>query len=439
MPTRYQVLVQEKVELVAKLRELNDQAVKDGLTDDEKDEREASFEKIEGVIADVSIELEREEKLQAYERSVAAVPDINQDNPDNRADEPEREYEPTFDTLGEQLQAIHRAADSGHGPIDSRLYAVATGMGENVPADGGFLVQQEQRNQIIDKVFSVGDLLGRVDRQPVGPGFNGVKLPAVDETSRADGSRWGGIRAYWLDEGAAKTASSPKIRLMDLRLKKLAALIYITDELLADRVALEAFVSSRVPLEINFKVEDAIINGTGGGQPEGILNANATVSVAKEGGQAANTVVWNNIKKMYSRMWARSRQNAAWFINQDIESQLFSMSETVGTGGVPVYLPANGAAGSPFATLMGRPVVPIEYCPTLGTVGDIIFADLSQYVLIDKGSVQAAQSMHVRFLNDEMAFRFVMRVDGQPMWNSALTPFKGTATQSPFITLATRA
>jgi HK97 family phage major capsid protein len=114
------------------------------------------------------------------------------------------------------------------------------------------------------------------------------------------------------------------------------------------------------------------------------------------------------------------------------------MTINVGTGGVPVYMPAGGVSGAPYATLFGRPVIAVEYCSTLGTEGDIMFLDLSQYLMIDKGGIQTASSMHVRFVNDEQVFRFVYRVDGQPLWNAPLTPANSTATQSPFITLATR-
>ena len=115
------------------------------------------------------------------------------------------------------------------------------------------------------------------------------------------------------------------------------------------------------------------------------------------------------------------------------------MSVAVGTGGVPVYLPATGASQSGYSTLFGRPVVPIEQCSTLGDAGDIILADMSQYWAIDKGGVNQASSMHVQFLTDETAFRATYRADYRPMWTSALTPFKGSNTLSPFITLAARA
>lgn len=182
------------------------------------------------------------------------------------------------------------------------------------------------------------------------------------------------------------------------------------------------------------------LNGTGAGQLLGIQNAACLVSVAKETGQAADTVLFENIVKMWTRLYARSRANAAWYINQDVEPQLFGMAMSVGTGGVPVFMPAGGISGQPYSTLFGRPIIPIEQAATLGDVGDIILADMSQYLLIDKGAIKGDQSIHVKFLYGENTFRFVYRVNGQPIWKSVLTPFKGTAnTQSPFIVLAERA
>lgn len=343
-----------------------------------------------------------------------------------------------FASLGDQLQAVARAA-MGRG-YDSRLdmMAAAAGASEAVPSDGGFLVVPDYSMEIFRRVYEMGQISSRVRRVPISANSNALKTFAVDETSRANGSRWGGVASYWTPEAGAMTASRPKLRMLSLELHKMTALFYATDELLADAAALSSIMQQALPEEINFRVEDAIVHGTGAGQPAGILNSAAKVAVAKETGQAAATVVFQNIVNMYSRMWAPSRANAVWFINQDIEPQLFSMSLAVGTGGVPVYMPANGVAGSPFATLMGRPVIPVEYCETVGTEGDIIFADMSQYLMIDKGGIESASSMHVQFLTNEMTFRFVYRTDGQSVWNAPLTPFKGSATKSPFITLAVR-
>ncbi len=158
-----------------------------------------------------------------------------------------------------------------------------------------------------------------------------------------------------------------------MNLKKLTGICYLTDELIADTVALESVVSQAFVSEFGFLVDDAICNGTGAGQPLGLLNAGCLVSVAKETGQKAASVVYENITKMWSRLLPQSEATAAWYINRNILPQLYAMSLSVGTGGVPVFMPANGLSGLPFNTLLGKPVIPIEQAATLGTVGDIIW------------------------------------------------------------------
>ena len=302
------------------------------------------------------------------------------------------------------------------------------------------LVPPEYRNELLQRTYDQALVAGRCRSIPIGSDI--VRIPTINETSRLDGGRAGGILAYWKDEGELKVPTKPAFGQVELRLKKLIGLCYATDELLQDSaISLDALLGDLFAQEIGFKIDDAIINGTGVGMPLGLLAAPATVTVAKEAAQPAATLLAQNIIKMWARMWSRSRSNAVWFINQDIEPQLYTMSLAVGTGGLPVYLPPNGLSGAPFGTLYGRPVLPIEQCSTLGTVGDIILADMSQYILATRGGIQAATSIHVNFVYDETAFRFVIRVDGQPWWNSPLTPYKGGAANStsPFVVLATRA
>lgn len=342
-----------------------------------------------------------------------------------------------FVGLGEQMQAVHRAAVVHD--RDPRLVAAALGANETIPSDGGFLVQVDSSTEILKRTFDKANLAAKVRKFPLGANSNGMKINALKDDSRATGSRYGGVRGYWLAEAATLTASGPlQFRQMELNLKKLGGLVYATDEQLQDASFLEAMMLEAVSDEFAFLVDESIISGNGAGKPLGFMNAGCKVSVAKETGQAARTIVFENVQKMWSRLWAKSMPNAVWYINQDCYPQLNAMSLVVGTGGVPVYLPPGGLSQAPFGTLMGRPVMPIEFCETLGTEGDIILADLSQYMMIDK-SVQAATSIHVAFLTGEQAFRFIYRVDGQPVDNKPITPYKGTATQSPFVTLATRA
>ena len=141
---------------------------------------------------------------------------------------------------------------------------------------------------------------------------------------------------------------------------------------------------------------------------------------------------------MYSRILDSSRPNAIWLINADCFPQLYTMSLSVGTGGAPVMLPPGGASAEPYMTLLGRPIIPIEQCATIGDQGDIIFADFREYGYADKGGIQSAVSMHVQFIYDEMTFRWTYRQDGMPFRRSTLTPYKGSATRGPFVALAAR-
>lgn len=352
----------------------------------------------------------------------------------------DRAAEQPFATLGDQLQAIMRAERSGGHNVDKRLLhinATASGMSEGTPSDGGFLLQPEFAQEILRRANEMGEILKRVRSRPIGQNANGLKINAVDETSRQNGSRFGGVQVYYANEADTVTAKKPKLRKMELELKKLLGIWYATDELIADTTAMTSLAQDAFSEEITFVTEDMIINGTGAGQPLGIMYSGAVISVAPVAGQATATLNAQNLATMYSRAWGRARRSAVWLIDQSIEPQLFTMT-LGGTTQVPIYLPPGGFSESPYGTIFGLPVIPVEYMAPLGTMGDIMLAALSEYLYIDKGGAQQAQSIHVRFLNDETTFRITYRHDGQPIWNQPLTPKNGGPTLSPFITLQAR-
>lgn len=311
-------------------------------------------------------------------------------------------------------------------------------LNETTGSEGGFLVPQTFASEIWMRSYD-NSLWEMTTGHTAGANTNSLTFNAIDETSRVDGSRFGGVRAYWEAEANQATTTKPAYNQVRLQLHRLLAVTFATEELIQDTgVALEQHLFNLFGSEVKFKLGDSLVNGSGSGMPLGILNSAATVSVSKETGQAAATIVMENLVKMYSRMWAPCRAKAVWLINQDIEPQLFTMALNVGTGGMPVYLPAGGLSDKPYATLFGRPVMAVEFCKTLGTVGDIIFADLSQVYSLRKGQTQNDTSIHLRFDYAETAFRIIHRADARSVWLSALTPYQGSATKSPFVTLATR-
>lgn len=330
-----------------------------------------------------------------------------------------------FENAGEFFTAVKNAAILPS-QIDKRLLPLkATGLNEAIPSEGGFLVTPDIASGIRENMWSTGTILSFFS--PINVSGNGLTLNALDETSRADGSRFGGVRGYWLAEAGAKTASKPSFRQIDLKLKKVAALVYATDELLDDATALESWIARTVPNELRFQVEAAIVRGDGVGKPVGILSGAALYSATRtDASEVDNMDV--------ARMWSHKQPGLydyIWLINPTVWPQLYNMS----VGNQPVFLPPGGLSGAMYGSLFGRPVVENEYSPALGTLGDIMLVSPSQYALIAKGGVQAASSIHVNFVYDESVFRFVYRVDGQPIPDSSITGYD-SQTYSPFVALA---
>lgn len=406
------------------------------------DEMQAKFDELKSERSGILSNIEARQALDAEERSVSLpteAPSMADATPpvgDVRAGA-DREAERPFANIGDQLRAVATAAGPS-GEIDKRLlrvheeYRAATGQGEAVAADGGFLIDQPLANGLIKRMFDGGEILSRVNRTPIGANANGIRFNRLKEDSRADGSRFGGVRGYWLGEAGALTGSKMTFEQIELRLHKVGALVYATEELLQDSTALESEINANVPEELRFQVENSIVNGDGSAKPLGFTQVPAYLSITKEAGQTADTVVAANVAKMWGRMLPGSFANAVWLVDQTVLPQLPLMT----LGDQPVWLP--NFQDSPNGTLLGRPVITSEHLSAVGDAGDIILADLSQYRFIDKGGITPAVSMHVRFLYDERAFRFTYRVDGQPTYRSALTPKSGGDTQSPFITIAAR-
>jgi HK97 family phage major capsid protein len=351
------------------------------------------------------------------------------------------EADTPFQRIGDEMKAVQQATLTQGRELAPRLKALnlkALGTNELIGSEGGFLLEPAFATDILTPLHDAGPFSSRVNRIPIGPNANGITVRAVDEVSRVAGSRWGGIQGYRLNEAGTKTASNPTFRLVELRLKKYAVLCYATDELLADSTALGGIIQQGASEELDFLVNDDIFEGVGVGGPLGIMASPALISVAKEAGQAAATIVTQNILNMWKRMHPASKGKSVWFINTDTTSQIYAMSMAVGTGGMPMFMMPGSLPNSPAGTLMGRPVVETEYNATLGTTGDIVLADMSQYAMIDR-DITAASSIHVQFLTDQTAFRFVYRCDGQPKIAAPLTPFHGSNTLSPFVCLNTRA
>jgi len=332
-----------------------------------------------------------------------------------------------FTSTGDWLMAVKKAGQTGELAPQFKNAAAYEKVGE----DGGFLVPEEISAAILKKMEGDESLMSRT---------NTIQVAGNNLTINVDENQpWnGGVQAYWTGEGQSITESKPSFKQASWRLHKLAALVKATDELLEDATALESYIKSAAPSAILHQVNKAIISGNGVAKPMGVISCPFTVTVAKKGGQAADTILAENIIEMYSRMFPMSRANAVWYINPAVEVQLRLLQDGVGNY---IYLtPGSQMNQSPYATLLGRPVMPMMGgMPALGDLGDIIFADLSYYYMIRKASgVKAATSIHLHFDKEITSFRFSLRLDGKCPYQSPVTTEFGAYSMSAFVQLEAR-
>jgi HK97 family phage major capsid protein len=419
-------LRQQKTDLVKKnaaLLSAAESANRD-LTPAENTEYEAN----NTALASLNTRIARAETQMDAERNAPASRTIEVGH-NNQEDKP-------FRSMGQQLALYAKgvkALEVGRAHlVDPRIQA-ALGTSESVPSDGGFLVEPEYDAALLQRIYDSGEVAKRCKRMAMKSAR--MIINAVDEDSRADGSRWGGVLSYWLAEAQTYAGTKPKFREVQLVANKLIALVYATEELLDDTDLLESYVNEIVPQEISFQLDAAIINGTGAGQPLGVLNSPSTIvqTYAAGEGSSGHPPSTDDILAMYSRLFAPYRKNAVWFINQSLEPGLLPL--TLGSpslGQYLIYTPAGlNGNNSPFGRLFGLPVIPIEQTASVGIAGDIILFGPDGYLLTNRNELRADSSIHVAFLTGEKAFRFAYRADGQPWWKKPLTPYAGVGGTTP--------
>ena len=341
-----------------------------------------------------------------------------------------------FGDFGEFVQAMwHRdmplSSEQRDGASKVRAYT------EKIGSDGGFLVPEEFRTQLL--MMSLENAVVRPRATVVPMGALELSFPAIDETSHAS-SLFGGVIVYRTEEAAALTASNAQLRRVKLTTSKQTALANLSNEVIRDSAgAIMTYTNTLVPKAMAFAEDNDFQNGTGAGEPLGMLRTTNphVIAVAAESGQLTDTIVWENVVKMFARLLPSSIPNSVWVATPDAFPQLATMGLVVGTGGGPIWLP--DGTGAPTMTLLGRPIVMTEKTPgVLGDQGDLSLVDYSYYLIGDRQQVEMASSDHSLFSSDQTQLRFIARNDGQPWIISPLTPKNGGPTLSATVQIATR-
>jgi len=400
------------------------------LSDDERtsiDDLNAKADALKADIDRVEADRARLERLANRNRQPAARPPSIVVHPTEEAPQAQ------FADDREFLMAVLRA-DTGRG-IDPRLGSRQAAAGtdeqsEGAAGYGGFLVP----TQFVPNLLQITPEGDPIQPTMIPMGSNRVEIPArVDKNHTSSVS--GGVTVTRKAETNAAASSLMELEMVVLNAYKLTGLSYVTDELMSDSaISIPALISAAMGDEFTSKKIQERLFGTGVGEFSGVVGHVATVNQAAETNQKAATITADNIIKMRSRCWGYDK--AIWLANHDTMPQLFALQMAIGTAGISLYMPS--VRDDMPDRLLGRPIHYTEYAKTLGTSGDLVLGNWSEYLEGTMGTVQGAVSAHVRFVNSESTFRFVLRNAGLPWWRSALTPDQSSTTLSPFVTLATR-
>lgn len=330
-----------------------------------------------------------------------------------------------FDTFEEFIAAAHEKRDMKLKTLEE---------GDDVL--GGYLVPPQYAAKLLDTALESEIVRPRATVWPMTS--SALQVPGKEITSHA--TSISGVIAYWIAEKGEKDKDAdPTFRLIQLIAKKLACYTKSSDELVADsKIPIGKVIGPAFTEAIGFYLDYAFFQGTGAGQPLGIINSPCLISVAKETGQPNGTIVWENIIKMWASLHPAGQTRSLWVASQSTIPQLLTLSQAIGTGGTH-YWPALREAKTGGMTLLTRPIIWTEKLPLLGQEGDILLCDFSQYVIGMRQQVRVESSNAPHFSTDIKDWRAVLRADGQASWDKALTLKDGTTQVSPFVALAKRA
>ncbi|MFG2269130.1 phage major capsid protein [Streptomyces chartreusis] len=345
-----------------------------------------------------------------------------------------------FNSSGELFRAIARTGGGANTPEVSAKLAQLRNYSSDIPSDGGFLIPESLRSELLRVSLETSVVRPRARVIPMET--LRVPFPAIDSTTNVN-SVYGGIVGYWTEEGGQLTESQARFGRVTLEARKLTGFAKVPSELMQDSlVSFSAFINQLFPEALSFFEDTAFLTGDGVAKPLGVLNANCAVPVTRAD---ANLVQFEDIVNMYARMLPQSLSRAVWVVSNNVLPQLLQMrivqqnvagTENVGAASPGLWLNGGQAIGSPPMTLMGLPIVVSEKVPALGGAGDISLIDFGFYLIGDRQAMQARQSEERYFETDEIAFRIIERVDGRPWLQSAITPANGGATLSPIVKLA---
>lgn len=365
----------------------------------------------------------------AAEREAAQDPDTGAEPAASKA---------KFKDWGSFLEAVYRA---GHpnikAPKDPRLQwfkedapAQTKVMQEATGAGGGFLVPVEQ-SEVMQAVQAEASIV-RSRATIIRMRRRQLNVPVLNQTGTTSGiPHWfGGMQFYWAEEAAQKTSTDASFREATLVAHKLIGYTQASDELVDDAaISLSDFLSGPLGLSggVTWMEDYAFLNGSGAGQPLGVINAGATLTQNRV---ATLSIGLADLAGMVGKFLPSGR--GLWVYTQSALAQLIQLN---GPSANPSYIWQPSARDGVPDMLFGMPAIRSEKVPLLGTAGDIGLYDFRYYLVGDRQATTVESTRFDQWAYDRTSWRVVHRVDGQPWLSAPLTYQDGTTQVSPFVIL----
>lgn len=305
--------------------------------------------------------------------------------PQQRAAETNLEYRNAF------MEYVLRST-----PIPAELRANTT------TTDAATVIPTELVNQIIEKFDNVGMILSRITRTAYAAG---VVIPTSSVKPVAT----------WVAEGAGSDRQKKSTGSVVFTYHKLRCEISMSMEVGTMALAtFEAKFVENVTKAMVYAIENAVINGTGSGQPTGILAADVV-----EGQALEVPLTFSNLAAAEGVLPSEYETGAVWCMNKKTFAKVQGL---VDENGQPVARVNYGVGKALERAILGRDVVVTPY-----VADDVMFMyDFSDYVLntiYDMG-ISKKQDWDT----EDLLTKAVMSVDGKPVDNGSLVKFTITPT-----------
>lgn len=320
-----------------------------------------------------------------------------------------KEKQMEFKCVGEFFHSVRfRPQDRRLQYVEAEKRAQSMGVG----VEGGFAVPTQFWNQIMATPTDAA-VRPRATVLPAGsPPDSSLDIPTLD----------GDISAQWVAEGATKPEDSFTLRQASMTPHELCAHAICSDKLLRNWQAGDVALQGIFRRSIASAEDTGFLTGTGVGQPLGIVNSPASIGIGRAG---AGAIAFADVHGMLARLLPGG--SPVWVASPTAIPQLAQMVDA-----------GNTAVWKSYTELMGLPLIFSRRLPALGTAGDLILCDFSQYLIKDGSGPFVAISKDAPsvFVTNQVLIKVFFNVDGQP-WLSAPVALEGAAgnTVSPFVIL----